>query len=196
MRRSAWVWGLGVIVVALCGVATLRAQEQQASSEKPAAAAAMEMPKPGAEMERMKFLVGKWDVNGEYLKTPLTGDGGKQTGWYEGRVGPGGFSVIADFEADSAMGQEIGHELFSWDPASGAYTTATAGNSFPGVLMGKARWEGEDLVTDLDFKMGDTVIHNHAVYSHITEKRIDIEESYQMGEGPMTLMWKATATKK
>ncbi|HUJ33531.1 MAG TPA: hypothetical protein VLY23_19780 [Candidatus Acidoferrum sp.] len=193
MRRIALVCGLIISVAVLCQVATLRAQ--QASTEKAAAPAAMQEPKPSPEMDRMKFLVGTWDLEGEYLKTPLTGEGGKQTGWYKAQVGPGGFSIIADFEADSPIGKEIGHQLFAWDPNTGTYTTVTIGN-FPGLLIGKAHWEGENLVTEVDFKMGDAAIHNRAVYSHTTNKNIQIEESYQMGDAPMQLMWKATATRK
>jgi hypothetical protein len=132
---------------------------------------------------------------GEYLKTPLTGEGGKQTGWYKAQLGPGGFSIVADFEDESPLGKEIGHELFAWDASSSAYTTATVGN-FPGMVTGKAKWEGDNLVTELDFKMGDAVIHNRAVYSHVGEKTFHLEESYRMGDAPYQLMWKADATKK
>jgi len=33
-----------------------------------------------------------------------------QTGWYKAHLGPGGFSIVADFEADSTLDTEIGHE--------------------------------------------------------------------------------------
>jgi len=155
----------------------------------------MQEPKPGPEMDRLKLLIGTWDVQGEYLKTPLTGEGGKQTGWYKAQLGPGGFSIIADFEDESPLGKEIGHELFAWDATASAYTTATVGN-FPGLVPGKAQWEGDNFVTQLDFKMGDVVIHNRAVYSHIGEKTFHLEESYKMGDAPYQLMWRADATKK
>ncbi len=51
----------------------------------------------------------------------MTGDGGKASGWYKAQLGPGGFSVIADFEEDGPLGKEIGHEIFSWDPKKNAY---------------------------------------------------------------------------
>jgi hypothetical protein len=197
MRRFITVCGLPVVLfVVLVVLYRTAVRAQQSSADKTAAApAAMQEPKPGPEMDRLKFLIGTWDMQGEYLKTPITGDGGKQTGWYKAQLGPGGFSIVADFEADSPLGKEIGHELFAWDPSSSAYATATVGN-FPGVVTGKAQWEGDNLVTQLEFKMGDAVIHNRAVYSHIGEKTVHIEESYQMGDAPYQLMWKATATKK
>jgi hypothetical protein len=193
MRRIIMACGLVLVLAVFCRTAV---RAQQSSADKTAAApAAMQAPTPGPEMDRLKFLIGTWDVQGEYLKTPLTGEGGKQTGWYKAQLGPGGFSIIADFEDESPLGKEIGHELFAWDPATSGYTTATVGN-FPGLIVGKAQWEGDNFVTQLDFNMGGAVIHNRAVYSHVDEKTFHIEESYRMGDAPYQLMWKATATKK
>ena len=197
MRRIIKVCGLPVVLfVALALLCRTAVRAQQSSTEKPASPpAAMQEPKPGPEMDRLKFFVGTWDLKGEYLKTPLTGDGGKQTGWYKAQLGPGGFSIIADFEDDSPLGKEIGHELFAWDPTGSAYTTATVGN-FPGLVVGKAQWEGDNLVTQLEFNMGGSVIQNRAVYSHIGEKTLHIEESYRTGDAPYQLMWKADWTKR
>jgi hypothetical protein len=151
MRRIIMACGLVLVLAVFCRTAV---RAQQSSADKTAAApAAMQAPTPGPEMDRLKFLIGTWDVQGEYLKTPLTGEGGKQTGWYKAQLGPGGFSIIADFEDESPLGKEIGHELFAWDPATSGYTTATVGN-FPGLIVGKAQWEGDNFVTQLDFNYG------------------------------------------
>ena len=131
-------------------------------------------------------------MDGEYFKSPMTGNGAKQTGWYKAHPGPGGFSIIADFEADSTPHNEIGHELLTWDPKKDAYTTVTVGNGFPGASIGIAKWEGDSLVTQTEF--GTT--HLRAVYSHIGEKTIQIGESYQTGDAPYQLIWKASATRK
>jgi hypothetical protein len=178
-----------VVFVAMVGI-SLRAQ--QSSSDKPAGAAAMQAHQPGPEMQRLNFLVGDWTMDGEYLKSPMTGDGAKQTGWYKARLGPGGFSVIADFEANSTLDNEIGHEVLTWDPKKDAYTTVTVGNGFPGAIIGSAKWEGDNLVIQTEFG----TMHMRAVYSHVGEKTIQIEESYQKGDAPYQLIWKATATKK
>jgi len=178
-----------VALVAMVGI-SLRAQ--QSSSDKPAGAAAMQAHQPGPEMQRLNFLVGDWTMDGEYLKSPMTGDGAKQTGWYKARLGPGGFSVIADFEANSTLDNEIGHEVLTWDPKKDAYTTVTVGNGFPGAIIGSAKWEGDNLVIQTEFG----TMHMRAVYSHVGEKTIQIEESYQKGDAPYQLIWKATATKK
>lgn len=182
-----------VVLVAMLGI-SLRAQ--QSSTEKPASPPAMRAPQPGAEMQRLNFLLGDWTMDGEYLKSPMTGNGAKQTGWYKAHLGPGGFSIIADFEADSTLDNEIGHELFTWDPKKDAYTTVTVGNGFPGAIVGTAKWEGDNLVVQTEWGTGAAVVHLRAVYSHVGEKTIQIEESFQKGDAPYQLIWKASATKK
>ena len=178
-----------VVLVAMVGI-SLRAQ--QSSTEKPPSPPAKQAPQPGPEMQRLNFLLGDWTMDGEYLKSPMTGNGAKQTGLYKAHLGPGGFSIIADFEADSTLDNEIGHELFTWDPKKDAYTTVTVGNGFPGAIIGTAKWEGDNLVLQTDFG----TMHLRAVYSHVGEKTIQIEESYQTGDAPYQLIWKASATKK
>ena len=187
--RKALVMLYFVVLVAMVGI-SLRAQ--QSSTETPASAPAVQAHQPGPEMQRLNFLVGDWTMDGEYLKSPMTGNGAKQTGWYKAHLGPGGFSIIADFEADSTLDTEIGHELFTWDPKKDAYTTVTVGNGFPGAIIGSAKWEGDNLVLQTEFG----TMHMRAVYSHVGEKTIQIEESYQTGDAPYQLIWKASATKK
>lgn len=183
-------------VIASFAILTCVAAAQQSSTEKKDAAPAMQAPKPGPEMDKVKFLIGAWTLDGEYLKSPMIPQGGKSTGWYKAALGPGGFSVIADFEGDGPLGKEIGHQVFSWDPKQNGYTVVTVGNNFPGALIGKAHWEGQNLVTETEFEEGDGKMFFRAVYSGVQEKTLHIEESFKIGDGPFQLMWKTDATKK
>ncbi len=188
MRKAGTT--LGIVLLLAMVAFSLRAR--QSSSDKPASPTAMQAPQPGPEMQRLNFLVGDWTMDGEYLKSPMTGNGAKQTGWYKTHLGPGGFSIIADFEADSSLDNEIGHEVLTWDPKKDAYTTVTVGNGFPGAVIGTAKWEGDNLVIQTEFGK----MHMRAVYSHVGDKTIQIEESYQTGDAPYQLIWKASATRK
>jgi hypothetical protein len=152
-------------------------------------------PQPGPETQRLNFLIGTWDMQAEYLKTPMTGDGGKATGWYKAQLGPGGFSVIADFEENGPLGKEIGHEIFSWDPKKNAYAIVIVGN-FPGAAIGSANWEGDDLVIHNEFDAGESKMSLRSVYLHPTGKSVQIEESSKAGDAPYQLIYKATVTKK
>jgi len=160
-----------------------------------ASAQEMQAPKPGPEMDRVKFLIGTWNLTGEYAKSSMVPQGGKSSGWYTGQLGPGGFSVIADFESDGPFGKEIGHQVFTWEPKQSVYTVVTVGN-FPGAIIGKAHWDGDNLITESEFEFGGAKMSNRAIYSKLQDKSIHIEESSRMGDGPMELLWRADATKK
>lgn len=183
-------------IVAMASAFVMVAGAQQPSEQKKPAVQEMPPPKPGPEMERMKFLIGKWNTEGEYEKTPMIPEGGKSTGWYEARLGPGGFSVIADFEASGPLGPEIGHQVITWDPKQGAYTVVTVGNAFPGAVMGTSRWEGDHLVTQSEFTANGVTMHLRSVYSDIKDHSTRIEEFMQVGDGPTQLLWKSYAVKK
>jgi hypothetical protein len=62
--KIARVWLSILAVGTLFGVS-------QALAQEPA------MPKPGPEMERVRFLVGTWDLKGEYAKSAMSPQGEK-----------------------------------------------------------------------------------------------------------------------
>lgn len=182
--------------LAFAFVALLLSSHAQQSKDKSASPPEMQIPKPGPEMEKLKFLLGTWETKGGYEKSPMLPEGGAQSGWYKAQLGPGGFSILADFEADGPLGKETGHEIITWDPKQNAYTTIVVGNGFPGANIGTSKWEGPDLVTVHDFDYNGMKIHLRSVYSHIQEKSVHMEESSQTGDGAALLMWKADAVKK
>ena len=99
MRRvGALIALMSLVAIAAIG---LNAESSMGRAES---RQANEAPKPGPEMQKLNFLIGEWDMQAEYLKTPMTGDGGKATGWYKAQLGPGRFSVIADFEENGPLG--------------------------------------------------------------------------------------------
>jgi len=183
-------------IVAIASAFVIVAGAQEPSEQKKPATQEMKAPKPGPEMERIKFLIGRWNTDSEYEKTPMIPEGGKSTGWYEARLGPGGFSIIADFEESGPMGPEIGHEVISWDPKQEAYMVVTVGNAFPGAVIGKSRWEGDKLVTQSEFIENGTTMHLRSEYSDIKDHSTRIEEFVQVGDRPAQLLWKSYAVKK
>jgi Protein of unknown function (DUF1579) len=183
-------------IVAIASALVIVAGAQEPSEQKKPATQEMKAPKPGPEMERIKFLIGRWTTDSEYEKTPMIPEGGKSTGWYEARLGPGGFSIIADFEESGPMGPEVGHQVISWDPKQEAYTLVTVGNAFPGAVIGKSRWEGDKLVTQSEFVENGTTMHLRSEYSDIKDHSTRIEEFVQVGDRPVQLLWKSYAVKK
>src|SRR5271156_907435 len=178
MKRISRKIGGAAIAAALivCSVAAWRPFQDK----KEPADAAKQMPKPGPEMERLKFLIGSWDWDAEYLKTPMVPDGGKSKGWYKAQLGPGGFSIIADFDADGPFGEEIGHQIIAWDKKQNAYPSVIVGN-FPGAVIGKSHWDGDNLVTETEFSSGGVTMHMRSMYTDIKDKSTRMEESSQVG---------------
>lgn len=183
-----------VVATMLFATGSAKSQEKPDDSKK-AAPAEMEVPKPGPEMAKLNFLIGSWTMTAEYLKSPMVPEGMKQTGWYKAQAGPGGFSVIADFEADGPLWKEIGHEILTWSPKKNAYSVYTVGNGFPDAVVGAGHWEGKDLVIESSFDMGDKVAHMKAVYVNPTDTKVHMEEYSQAKDGSWKLIWEGDATK-
>lgn len=182
------IWG----VLITGGMA--RGQEKPGDRGK-AAPAEMQIPKPGPEMAKLNFLIGSWTLNAEYVKSPMVPDGAKQTGWYKAQLGPGGFSVIADFEADGPMWKEIGHEVMTWSPKKNSYSVMTVGNGFPDFVAGTGHWEGNNLVIESTFRSASETPNLRAVYSNIADKSVHMEDFVKGKDGSWVLIWKGDATK-
>lgn len=183
---------MALLIASFAAARAMQSASQDQKQDAKSSAAQMAAPQPGPEMEKLRFLLGSWDWDAEYLKSPMMPNGQKQKGWYKAQLGPGGFSLIADFDADSGDHHEIGHEVISWDPAKNNYTTVTVGNGFPGAVVGAAHWEGDKLVTEYAF--GDA--HLRSVYSNIQPNSTHMEDYYLAAGAPPMLIWKGEATRK
>ena len=159
------------------------------------ARAQMAPPKPGPEMEKVKFLVGHWTYTNTYEKSSFHPEGGVGTGVYDARPGPGGFSLILDFSEHTSMGEEIGHGILTWDPKENAYREYVAGNDFPGVYLSTGHWEGEKFVLSGEFDMGGAKITFRDIYSGIAAHSVTIQEFADLPGKPGQLMGTIKATK-
>jgi uncharacterized protein len=200
-RRKAKGQAMRNRMMAACGVvlmsfwaAGIQARQQQ--GDKPAAQAETTAPKPGPEMEKLKFLLGKWNATVTYEKTPLFPQGGEARGPYAAKLGPGGFSVIADFEGTGGPeGSFQGHEIITWDPQEKRYKRYTLGNSFPGAFISNGHWEGEKLIFQGEFEFGGAKFHFQNELTREAGGAVTIKESYQTGDAPMLLMVTTRAIK-
>ena len=103
------------IVLVLC--VPLWAERQEKTVEKPAAASVPPAVKPGAaEMDRLKFYLGEWDYIETYPKSEFYPNGGKNTGRYTSKLGPGGNSLINTFHSQGPVGDFEGWLVVTWTP--------------------------------------------------------------------------------
>src|SRR5262245_48896621 len=90
-------------------------------TERSEAVANPPRPEPGPEMDRLAFLVGTWHAADKYEKTAFNPNGGEGSGSYQTIVGPGGFSVLTDYQYEAPHGRSSGHQVLAWDPKLGSY---------------------------------------------------------------------------
>jgi hypothetical protein len=71
----------------------------------------MQMPRPGAEHERLALLEGEWEGDERIHPTPFDPEGGPAHGTWRARMALGGFCLIADYE--QRRGGSVNFEGFS-----------------------------------------------------------------------------------
>jgi hypothetical protein len=203
MKKRKQYW-LAVLVATALSFAVARAQQSSTQTNQPAgqsgskspAAGQMPQPKPGPEMEKLNFLLGNFSDKDHYEKTPLSPNGGEYTSSYTGRLGPGGFSQIADFHGDSPEGPFEGHEVITWDAQEKAYKSYTVGNNFAGAVMRTGHWEGKDLVFVGDFNSDQMKMTLKLVTTPMPTGEVVLTESFAMNGAPMQLFLTTTAKKQ
>jgi hypothetical protein len=147
-------------------------------------------------MDRLRFLVGSWDLTAKYEKSAIFPDGGEAHGNYVVKSGPGGFSTIGDFRWTGGPEKEIsGHEAITWDAVANTYQRYTFGNDFPLPYISAGRWDGNNLVFDGDLEVGRTKYHFRESIAPSPSGGLTMSESYRTGDAPMQLMLTTTLQK-
>src|SRR5216684_7848353 len=145
MNPRVKVWTVAISFVLVLSVPLLAALQEK-TAEKPAPAAA-QAAKPGAvEMDRLKFYLGVWDYTETYPKSASYPSGGKNTGVYTSKLGPGGNSLINTFHSQGPVGDSEGLLVMTWDAKEKTYKEHVFGGDFPGALVETGQFEGDALV--------------------------------------------------
>lgn len=152
--------------------------------------------KPGPEMAQLQFRLGDWNVVSTYPKSALFPDGGEEHGTYSCHPGPGGFSIVADFQAEGLEGSIQGLQITTWDPKENAYLDYTFGNEFPGAYEQQGHWDGDNLVMGGQFDMSGTAITFRQSVHADGPDNITLQEWFSQDGAPMQLMETTKATRK
>jgi len=147
------------------------------------AAAQTESAKPAPEMERLiKMWSGHWTTVEQFEPSDEMPKGKQDKGAETMRPGPGGLSLIGDYESHGAP---FGHMVVTWIPKEKVYKSYWTDLSQPGVSVSTGKWEGDKLVfTSVDESTGRK-LEARDTYSEITPTSFtDTLESGPVG-GPM-----------
>ncbi len=186
--------GTATIGIAFVLCVPLWAALQEKTAEKPAVAAAS---KPGAaEMERLKFYLGEWDYTETYPKSAFSPNGGKNTGVYTSKLGPGGNSLINTFHSQGPVGDFEGLLVMTWDAKEKAYKAYVFGNDFPGAIVETGQFEGDALVFRSEFLAEGATLNLRNVTRVTGPGTLVSEEFMARKDAPETLLVRVEAKKK
>ena len=108
---------------------------------------------PAPEMRKLAPLVGTWSFTERWTEPARY-----KRGLYEGEpgpggsgtltvsLGPGGFSLVGDYDARNPMGNVTARRILAWDPDRQLYELDEIHSAFPGVLHLTGRFEAGELV--------------------------------------------------
>jgi hypothetical protein len=193
MKPTAKVWTAAISFVLVLSV-PLWAALQEKTAEKPASAQAA---KPGAaEMDRLKFYLGEWDYTETYPKSASYPSGGKNTGVYTSKLGPGGMSLINSFHSQGPVGDFEGLLVMTWDAREKAYKAYVFRNDFPGALVETGQFEGDALVFRSEFPMEGATVKLRNV-TRVTGPGTLVSEQYSaMKDAPEKLFVRVEAKRR
>ncbi|MGB9463730.1 MAG: hypothetical protein WBR10_01320 [Candidatus Acidiferrum sp.] len=172
------------LTIAICANAwSVRQQKSEAKSE-PA-------PKAAPEMDRLKFYLGEWDYTETYPKS-----GGKNTGLYTSKLGPGGNSLLNGFHSQGPVGDFEGLLVMTWDPREKSYKVYAFGNDFPGALVETGQFEGDSLVFRSELTAGGSTMKLRNVTRIVAPGKLVSEEFVTLKDAPESLFVRVEATKR
>jgi hypothetical protein len=141
---------------------------QLATSQAPAPTARQ----PGQEMQRLtNMLAGRWSIRQTF--EPRTGmpKGGVGQGTEVWRPGPGGLSLVEEFQARVGDREFSGLGLIWWEAHAEGYRVIWCGSANPRgcVIMSKlASWENDEFVVRDEFERDGRKVVYREVFSGFT----------------------------
>jgi Protein of unknown function (DUF1579) len=192
MNRRANYLLRSIAIAAACVFLTAASQAQEkkpdAAAQKPA------RPEPGPEMDQLKFLRGYWHYSSVYEKSSFYSNGGKGSGTYISSDGPGGFSLIVEFQGTTPDGREVGHEVITWDPKEHAYKSYIFANTAPGCVIETGHWDGNTLIFEAELDLNGDKLRLQTAITATSDDTVMIVDKAANGDAGLqtTVTMKAT----
>jgi hypothetical protein len=140
-----------------------------------------------AEMERLRYMIGVWDVKEHWEHVEGFAPGGDGTAVETITSGPGGMSFIMDYKATGGpFPMYVAHGMLSWELDLKAYRMAWAQPIWPGISIESGHFEGDDLILSYEIvEMGQKYIAKN-IYTNLTENSFRIVSYLIDSEGTST----------
>jgi hypothetical protein len=188
---------LTILALLITAATVTMAARQEKTAEKPAATPKEPRAIPGAaEMERLKFYLGDWDYTETYPKSGFSPNGGKNTGVYTSKLGPGGQSLVNSFHSQGPVGDFEGLIVMTWDAREKAYKAYVFGNGIPGAVVETGQFEGDALVYRFEFPVEGGSVKLRNVTRVTGPGTLVSEEFMTMKDAPETLFVRVDAKKR
>ena len=186
-----------VVLVALALVLLAAAQKKEKKPEqKPVTTWAA--PKPAPEMDKLaKMMVGTWSSAEKHEPSPFNPAGGTGQGVFRVSLGPGGHSLVEQYNSRGSAGTFNGHGMTYWDPKDKVFRSVWCDNFTPTCDVSVGQWEGDNLVFLSEGEMEGKKTKLKMIYSGFTADSYDFGVDMSQGAGPMarTMTIKYTRTK-
>ncbi len=171
MKNVLGVTAIGM-VAAFCVLGAI-AQDKSVSADaktpKPAAGAAMPLPKPDPEMTKLiKMMSGTWAVTERSQPNPMMPNGGTGKGSAVFTAGPGGLSLMEKYHSSGLLGSNFnGFGTFWWDSKAMAYRGLWCDSMTPGGCdaSGTTKWQGDTLVGTMEGDVNGQKMVTRFIYS-------------------------------
>jgi hypothetical protein len=148
------------------------------------------------EMQKLGFLIGDWHYTNKFEKTKMMPDGGASEGTYRATIGPGGHSILTDFEEEAGpMAGSAGHEVITWDTAKSSFDAYAFVSDGPGCFTRAGTWEKDQLVFSREINAGGKTVRMRFVYTEAKPDAITIEVYMGVADGPLKLSFTTRARK-
>ena len=169
----SWALGGGVAVAAGQTDPTKSAaggkppQEAAKGAQSPVAE-----PKPGPQIEKLlRALRGTWAIKETFAPDAASPSGTTSEGRIVWRPGPGGYSVIEEYQSKQSRRSVTGLAVFWWDEGEHGYRTIWCDSTNPGGCIqfkNVARWDGAQLVLVEDYEINGKKFTFKEVFGDIT----------------------------
>jgi hypothetical protein len=138
-------------------------------------AAVTAAPQPSPELQSLtQALAGKWATTYDFPPGVMSPTGGKGAGEEVWRSGPGGYVLMEEEHASTPDGEMFLVAIHWWDRSTNSLRGMLCNNAGPAAcnvdsyFNSTLKWDGKQLVIEMQFPQGEKKMVWHEVWSDLT----------------------------